>query len=469
MESPLKHRRAGRPKRITENDKLPPPSDYSHGKKDILRYRKDTIQQKIDRAQQQVQLYTPHSGQLRIHQYLTKHPETKFLIMNCGRRFGKSFLAANQSLYWALSNGNVAVGYCTPSYKLAKYIFELVCSAIGEKFVFLKKNGINKSDLKITFTNNSYIEFVSAGEGAVDNLRGRGYQYGVVDEAAQISDDAWNKVLRPIFLLAKQVILCSTPLGKNSWYYQIFQEGLKEEQTKYKSFVMGTATNPLVEPEELDDMKKLLPTNIYKQEVEAEFLDDGEGSVFKNIKECITDSNLITYSGKYVAGLDIGRAEDYTVLSVVDLNTHQLVYQDRWNKLDYNQIVNLVAGQLNKWNPVDCWVETNSIGDFFFDSLKQKYAGKLSSFYTLNKNKQQIIESLIVDFETQAIRIINFEPLLNELKTFGVEFSKKNRSVVYRGLHGSHDDTVMSLAFANAAYHQYYKRASFSYYVGNKH
>ncbi|TGX98201.1 hypothetical protein [Bacteroides acidifaciens] len=123
---------------------------------------------------------------------------------------------------------------------------------------------------------------------------------------------------------------------------------------------------------------------------------------------------------------------------------------------------------LLKWKPVDCWVETNSIGDFFFDSLKEKYKGKLSSFYTLNKNKQQIIESLIVDFETEAIKIINSEPLLNELKTFGIEFSKKNRSVVYRGMHGAHDDCVMSLAFANAAYHQYYKRSSFSYYVGNR-
>ena len=467
MDSILKHRKTGRPKQITETDTLPTPIQGNNcNRKDLIKYRKDTIQQKVNRSVQQVQLYTPHEGQKQIHQYLLLNPDTKFIILNCGRRFGKSFFAANQALFWALSNPNIAVGYCTPSYKLAKYIFELVVNAITEKFPFLKKQGINKSDLKITFTNNSYIEFVSAGEGAVDNLRGRGYVYGVIDEAAQISDDAWNKVLRPIFLLAKQVILCSTPLGKGSWYYNIFQEGLKEEQTKYKSFVMGTASNPLVPVEELEDMEKQLPANIYKQEVLAEFLDDGEGSVFKNINNCILDSNLISYSGRYVAGLDIGRAEDYTVLSIMDLNTHQLVYQNRWNKMDYNAIT---KAQLMKWNPVDTWVETNSIGDFFFDSLKEKYTGKLSSFYTLNKNKQQIIESLIVDFETEAIKIINSECLLNELKTFGIEFSKKNRSVVYRGMHGAHDDCVMSLAFANAAYHQYYKRSSFSYFVGNRH
>ena len=134
--------------------------------------------------------------------------------------------------------------------------------------------------------------------------------------------------------------------------------------------------------------------------------------------------------------------------------------------MDYNAITKAVAAQLMKWNPVDTWIETNSIGDFFFDSLKEKYEGKLSSFYTLNKNKQQIIENLIVDFETEAIKIINSESLLNELKTFGIEFSKKNRSVVYRRMYGAHDDCVMSLAFTNAAY---YKRSSFSYYVGNKH
>lgn len=470
MDSILKHRKTGRPKQITAADTLPTPIQNNNcNRKDILKYRKDTIQQKVNRAQQQVQLYTPHEGQKQIHQYLLLNPDTKFIILNCGRRFGKSYFATNQALYWALSNNNIKVGYITPAYKSAKLFFELVCSAITDKFPFLKKNGINKSDLKITFTNNSYIEFVSAGEGAVENLRGRGYDFGVVDEAALISDDAWNKVLRPIFLLAKQVVLCSTPLGKNSWYYKIFKDGNNPEQTKYKSFVMGTITNPLVTPKELEEYKRTTPANIYKQEYEAEFLDDGEGSVFKNIEKCTLDSNLISYSGKYVAGLDIGRAEDYTVLSIMDLNTHQLVYQGRWNKMDYNAITKAVAAQLMKWNPVDTWVETNSIGDFFFDSLKEKYTGKLSSFYTLNKNKQQIIESLIVDFETETIRIINSEPLLNELKTFGIEFSKKNRSVVYRGMHGAHDDCVMSLAFANAAYHQYHKRSSFSYYVGNRH
>ena len=150
MESPLKHRRTGRPKRITEADTLPTPiQDNKHNRKDILKYRKDTIQQKINRSVQQVQLYTPHEGQKKIHQYLLLNPDTKFIILNCGRRFGKSFFASNQALFWALSNPNVAVGYCTPSYKLAKYIFELVVSAITEKFPFLKKQGINLSLIHI--------------------------------------------------------------------------------------------------------------------------------------------------------------------------------------------------------------------------------------------------------------------------------------------------------------------------------
>ena len=40
--------------------------------------------------------------------------------------------------------------------------------------------------------------------------------------------------------------------------------------------------------------------------------------------------------------------------------------------MDYNAITKAVAAQLMKWNPVDTWIETNSIGDFFFDSLKEK-------------------------------------------------------------------------------------------------
>jgi phage FluMu gp28-like protein len=358
--------------------------------------------------------------------------------------------------------------YISPSYKLAKYVFEIVCSAITEKFQFLKKNGINKSDLKIIFSNNSYIEFVSASETIYDNLRGRSADYAVIDESALISDDAYRKVLRPIFLLSKQVICCSTPLGKDSWFYELYQEGLIEGQTKYKSFHKPTSSNPLISSEEIEDMKRLLPDMIFRQEVEAEFLETGEGSVFKNFKDCIIDKNKIKPSGKYVAGIDVGRSEDYTVLSIIDINTHKLVYINRWNKAGYSFIVNSVAGILNTYKPIDCWVETNSIGDVFFDNLKEKYTGKLTSFYTLNKNKQEIIESLIVDFETKSISIYDYEPLINELGTFGIEFSRSKRNVVYKGIRGSHDDTVMSLAFANAAYNQHSKHNKLSYFIGKK-
>ncbi len=69
--------------------------------------------------------------------------------------------------------------------------------------------------------------------------------------------------------------------------------------------------------------------------------------------------------------------------------------------MDYNAITKAVTAQLLKWKPVDCWVETNSIGDFFFDSLKEKYKGKLSSFYTL----------VIILFSATTILSAVFQPI----------------------------------------------------------
>jgi phage FluMu gp28-like protein len=358
--------------------------------------------------------------------------------------------------------------YVSPSYKLSKYIFEMVCSAIGEKFPFLKKNGINKSDLKISFTNDSYIEFVSANDVIANNLRGRNCnRFAVVDEAALISTETWEKVLRPIFLLTEKVVACGTPISKDSWFYNLYTEGLSGNP-RYKTFHKPTMSNPLIEDDEIEDMRRLLPELIFKQEVLAEFLEAGESSVFKGYRECVIPKNEMTLQGvKFYGGLDIGRSVDYTCLVIVN-EKHELVYCNRWNGVSYNIILQNVANVLNAFKPVDVFVETNSIGDIFFENLKDKYSGKVSSFYTLNANKQEIVESLIVDVEKRDIKLLDYPPLMEEMGNFGIEFSRSKRNIVYRAFHSGHDDTVMATCFANRCYHQYAKRSKLSYYISKK-
>jgi hypothetical protein len=98
-------------------------------------------------------------------------------------------------------------------------------------------------------------------------------------------------------------------------------------------------------------------------------------------------------------------------------------------------------------------MEVNSIGDVVYEQVKKKY-NNIDPFVTNNKNKQEIIEGLILDFNEGNLYIPNdtlFPPLYNELMSFTYEYSSKTRQIKYGAPTGLHDDCVMSLAITNYA------------------
>ena len=47
--------------------------------------------------------------------------------------------------------------------------------------------------------------------------------YGVLDEAAFMKEDAWREAIKPVFLVrGKKVLFISTPKGK-TWFYELYQ------------------------------------------------------------------------------------------------------------------------------------------------------------------------------------------------------------------------------------------------------
>lgn len=443
-------------------------SQGKHIKGDLtqLHNRQNEVKKNTHTPQPPVQLYTPHSGQMQIHQWLLQNPKVKYLILSCGRRFGKSLAMLNQALYYALTNPSEKIIFLTPTYKLGKELFEELHTALGDDFKYYKSKakGCNITDLKFRFINESTIQFFSFEKP--ENLRGLSASRIFIDEAALLPDDAYNAIVKPIASLAKSVICLSTPRGKIGWYYKLFTYGQNDYYTNYKSFNFPSSSNPMIPKDELIDAKDNLPEHIYQQEYLAEFIDNS-GALFKNITECTNNDFEYNVSDRVVAGVDIGRQDDKTIITVMRISDKQVVFQDGWNKLDYNTIVDKVAGVINHYKPIDTIVETNSIGDFFFDALKEKTKHKLTSFYTLNSNKNYIIENLILAFEKMDIRILDNGDMKFELDNFTCTWNSASRTLKYAGRSGVHDDRVMSLAFALEAVRRNSNTGKLSYTVIN--
>ena len=364
----------------------------------------------------------------------------------------------NLLLKWALEdNGSVSM-WVSPVYSQAKKVFtELTNTIAGTGLT----KSVNKSELTITFINGSVIYFRS-GERE-DTLRGYTLNYLVVDEAAYIKDNVWIEVLRPTVLVnGKKVLFISTPKGKN-WFHQVALRGMSEEYPTYKTFFATSFDTPFITPEELEEAKMSLPETIYKQEILAEFIDDG-GEVFGSLKSsCILPSYPShDPSKKYYAGLDFGRQNDYTVLTILNSEGEMVdFYRERQKSWDI--IISEVVAKLKKWRPI-CFAEVNSIGDVLYEQIKKQYPS-VQPFITNSDSKQNMIEDLIMGMNES--KIILPSPDLNtdlykELSVFTYEYSPKTRKIKYGSPNGFHDDTVISLALS---YHSFKKKATYGTYV----
>lgn len=383
-----------------------------------------------------VTLYNPHHNQKVIHDSINKEAY-KYYVLNIGRQWGKTMLAMNQIYYWSFNQKGVKIAWVSPIYKQCKKVFdEMVQAFAGTNLI-----ESNASELIIKCPNGSTIQFFSAER--YDNIRGFTFDYLVCDEFAFMAEQAWTEVLRATVLVkGKKVLLISTPKGKNH-FYRLFN--LDGTNPQYKSFKQ-TSYDGLALKDEIDGAKDTLPDHIFKQEYLAEFTDNGTG-VFKELP--INDQPK--GSGKYFAGIDLGRADDYTVLTILN-DAGQMVACERWRHTEWSNIVDNIIRVLNHWGRPNTLVEVNSIGDVVHEMLSKKYSGKIDPFVTTSKSKKDIIEALQVAIQNKEFSSLTLDWIKKEFELFTYEYSHKTRSIKYSAPPGFHDDGVMSCAIAYHAF-----------------
>ena len=388
--------------------------------------------------------FTPHLRQREmINSILTSN--AKYHVACVGRQFGKSLMAINLVLYWAINHKPCRILWISPVYSQADKVQKEIMQAIAASGIV---ESCNYSSSEIKLKTGSTILFRSAER--YDNIRGLTMDFGVIDEAAFCKDEAWSEAIRPVFMVSgKKVLFISTPKGKN-WFYNLFQLGVSDDNKNYAAYTGSSYDTPYIELEEIEDAKKTLPEQVFQQEYLARFIDAG-GEVFNNLDKN-TFSKYSNPQGKIYCGIDLGKQEDFTVATFMD-STGKVVDIYRANAQEWTTMTHEIIKRARQWNAT-LMVEVNSIGDVIFEQIKKSW-NDTHPFTTSSKSKQEIIEGLILDMNESIIQIPSrelFSYLWDELTVYTYEYNPKTRSLRYGHPNGLHDDTVMSLAIAN--YHR---------------
>lgn len=191
--------------------------------------------------------------------------DKRFRVVVAGRRFGKTVLGVSECLYEAQLKPKALIWYIAPTYRMAK---ELVWEELKEAIPPHMRLKTNESELSITLRG-FRSKIVLKGADKPDSLRGKGLDFVVFDEAADIDSDTWFTVIYPA-LTDKQgkALFIGTPKGYN-WFYDIHFESAT--LPGWQAFTFTTAQGGNVTKQELQYAKTIMSKKQYDQEFNASF------------------------------------------------------------------------------------------------------------------------------------------------------------------------------------------------------
>lgn len=374
--------------------------------------------------------------------------KTKYLMLNYSRQSGKSVFAETILIQYLCKTDKFSA-YVSPTFQLGRKVFKEITQLLEGKGIIKKSNA---STLTIESVFGSVLQFFSVE--AYTAIRGFTISGVLIcDECAYYPDilpngeQIWGNVLMPITKArCKKIVLISTPRGKRGFFYDFCMRAMNKEKG-FRYLKRTIFDDTLISPQDIEEIKKVVPEIAFKQEFECEFLDNAL-TFFNGFERCFKKDVTHSYHKTWI-GVDLsGDGKDETILTKI--NEENVVEQFKiLGTLDqkYKQIADIVN---NSTNLQYSFVEINGLGAPMLNEIKKlvKNKHKLQPWTTTNSSKEEILSELAVKIANNDI-IFNEKDteLYSQFGTFTSKFSKTGK-LQLMAQDGYKDDRIMSLAIA---------------------
>jgi hypothetical protein len=294
-----------------------------------------------------------------------------------------------------------------------------------------------------------------------DNARGHTADGIIIDEAGSVKPEAWYEVIRPMLIdTGGDAWLIGTPNGRNWFYREHMHAHDRDDSACWQIPTLGCEIvdgalirrphpleNPNIPFDEIDHLYQTTPERTFRQEILAEFV-EGEGAVFRNIKAClhsIDDTPEMHAGHTIVMGVDWGKVDDFTVLSVGCRECNREIALDRFHGVEYRLQRQRLASLAERWGVSEILAESNAMGVPIIEELQ--YSGlPVTGFLTTATSKPPLIESLVLCFEREEGQFIDNAVATAELEAYELKTNANTGRPTYSAPDGMHDDTVIARA-----------------------
>ena len=383
-----------------------------------------------------IRLPAPHPKQRAIEACKKKR-----ILIAAGRRAGKTFMVARRAIKRAGSGRRQL--YAAPVNSQTDAFWELCTTWLALPILagLIKKNEQKRTLLFLK--SGGRIEARTAHKP--DHLRGTYADDLYLDEYAYQHPETWEKVCSPMLLdSGGTVMFISTP-DKRNHFYILYLKALDNKD--WKVFTFSSLENPHLSKDALSLLIEDMTAVDYQQEILAEFV-PGVGAVFTLDKDDFYPALPIkqTAAGhdahRLCAGLDWGRKNDFTVLSLGCADCMRELWLERTNQIEYHHQREVLKSVLDLFTDVELLAEENSIGLPNIEQLRLDGID-VQGFTTTNTSKGVIVQALRLAFTQHEWKWLEDMTAWNELEAFEMTVSLSGLAK-YNAPEGLHDDTVMA-------------------------
>lgn len=301
------------------------------------------------------------------------------------------------------------------------------------------------TDRVIELPNKGLLHFKS-GE-TPDNLYGEDVFDAVIDEASRLREESFHAVRTTLTATRGHLRIIGNVKGRQNWFYRMARKAEMEMNNPLsdmfysKIIALDAVEAGVIRPEEVEDARRMLPPEVFRELYEAEPSDDG-GNPFGlgAIARCVGPMSLLP---PVMWGIDLAKSVDWTVAIGLDSQKHVCRFE-RWQGPwpETKQRIHRLVSQTG----AKVMVDSTGVGDPIVDDL-QRMGGisKYEGFKFSSTSKQQLMEGLAHHIQSGEVTFPD-GIIKQELDTYEYEYTRTG--VKYTAPAGLHDDCVCALALA---------------------
>ncbi len=352
------------------------------------------------------------------------------------RQIGKSHGTAGTGTLWGAFNGElttiVSIGQLESTEVLDKVIKHAsILERLGSRMA------------RVVSASKTHVAFASGGRVlALPSTGGRSFTGNLfLDELAyqEHGDEVWDSAMPTTIRRGLKSRIASTANGVGNLFHTLWTEPEKRVGYATHETPLKVALDAGMHVDLLDCWSAVAKADrrLFDQIFNCRFLDGAQQYIpSAAISKAATDNlYVIPSTGSWFAGLDIGRSNDLTALTVVHFDgevarVRAIVTAKR---TDHDSLQNLVAWAFKTWDLRRLCVDATGLGTFPVDEMQRKFGRqKVEGVTFSDSSKEELATTLYGAFAEEWIRIPSIDSATNTIEPGGAAALQRDVTAIRR-------------------------------------